>query len=71
MHEDILFVHDMSLLAVLDNARFLNALEGECSIRDTIDLDQLDHSESTGSERLDCVYLLIARKRPLLFTLMT
>ena len=53
MHEDVLLVHDVSLLAVLDNARFLNALEGECSIRDAIDLDQLDHSESTRSERLD------------------
>ena len=43
----------MPLLTILDNSNFLDALESKGFVGDTLNSDQLDETESTGTEWLN------------------
>ena len=55
--EDVLLVHDVALLSVLDDARLLDALQRVGAIRDALDLDQLDETKSAGAQCFDDIQI--------------
>lgn len=51
--ENVLLIHDMTLLAILYNAMFLNALERIGTVLDSFHFDQFDETETAGAKGLD------------------